>query len=79
MIELRSLRLSVTASDDELPRLAAKKLHIDADAITSVRYLKKSVDARRKNDVFYSISLGVVLPENEEKLVRRLHDPAVLL
>ena len=59
MIKLKNLRLPLQADEKTIKSLAAKKLRLSTEKILSVRFLKKSIDARKKTDIFYAVSLGV--------------------
>lgn len=65
MIEIRNLELPLSAGtsggEDEMHRAAAKRLRIDPGRIAGVRLLKRSVDARRKSNVHFVVTLGVTL------------------
>ncbi|MHB1341161.1 MAG: NAD(P)/FAD-dependent oxidoreductase [Coriobacteriia bacterium] len=85
MIEIRNLALSLAAGEavggDAFVRTAAVRLGIDADTIASVRLLRRSVDARRKSNVHFVVTLGVTLDdaagEAEAAVVARLRDDDV--
>lgn len=96
MIEVRNLKLPLAAgdvspggpsADGALRRAAAERLGIDVRGIGSVRLLKRSVDARRKSDVHFVVSLGVTLADAtdaatdaaEEAVVRRIADDDVFI
>ena len=80
MIEVRNLALPLSAGDpsaqDALKRAAAERLRVDEARIASVRMLKRSVDARRKSNVHFVVTLGVELhetiAEGETAVVRRV-------
>ncbi len=83
MITVRNLAVPLSTGEPsahaELMRTAAEHLDIDVARIASLRLLKRSVDARRKSDVHFVVSLGVTLddalPEDEAAVVRRVgHD-----
>ena len=71
MIELMNLKIPVTYSDKEVYNLILKKLRVEK--IKDYRFLKKSVDARKKDNVFYSAAVGVNV-ENEEKVLKRANN-----
>lgn len=87
MIEVRDLALPLSAggpsAHDALRRAAARRLGVPEARIVSVRLLRRSVDARRKSDVRFVVSLGVVLGaacgEDEEAVVRRVGSADVLV
>jgi uncharacterized protein len=87
VIQIRNLALPLSAGDPEahdvLTAAAANRLGLDVGRIGSVRLLKRSIDARRKSNVHFVVTLGVTLAaggqETETALVRRLNDSDVLV
>ena len=75
MILLRSLRLEEGEPLDALRKKAAKKLGVPETEIVSLRPVKVSLDARKKNDIHYSCSAAVSLRRGEEKALRRGAEP----
>jgi len=71
MLELMNLKIPVTYSDKDVNNLILKKLRVDK--IKNYRFLKKSVDARKKDNVFYNATVGVTV-ENEEKVLKRANN-----
>lgn len=71
MIRINNLRVQLDFDFSELKQLCTKKLGIDGRKIRSVRLSKKSVDARRKNDVHFIISVDIEA-ENEDKLLKNI-------
>ncbi len=61
MYRVDGLNLPLTFSEVDLKRLAAEKLSTSASNVKSVKYIKKSVDARHRSDVHYVVSLAVEL------------------
>ena len=72
MIELMNVKLNVEMTEADIKKLIAKKLR--TDSIKSFRYLKKSVDARKKDNVFYLASFGVTV-DNEDKVLKNAKNP----
>ena len=70
MILIRNLHLSPGESHELLKRKAARKLHINERDITSYRLLKKSLDARKKNSIFYNISACFELNGDEDSIIK---------
>jgi hypothetical protein len=66
-----------------LRRVAAKRLGLDAGRIASVRLLRRSIDARRKSNVHFVVTLAVRLDdaadEDEAAVVARLGDDDVFV
>ena len=76
MLRLHQIRLPLGKAgrpDDALYRsLAAQRLHVPAEDIASVSVSKRSVDARDKGDVHFTLTLDVRLadPSAEAKLIQ---------
>ena len=75
MIELKNLRLPLQADEKTIKSLAAKKLRLSTEKILSVRFLKKSIDARKKTDIFYAVSLGVEVKDRESSVLKNAKNP----
>ncbi|PKQ38488.1 MAG: FAD-dependent oxidoreductase, partial [Actinobacteria bacterium HGW-Actinobacteria-1] len=81
MIEIRNLALPLSAGlptgDAQMRAAAARRLGIAEERIAALRLLKRSVDARRKENVHFVATLGVTLDaasESEAAVVARLGD-----
>jgi uncharacterized FAD-dependent dehydrogenase len=70
VIEVRNLKLPISVggasagdpcAQDALKREAAARLGVNVEQVASVRLLKRSIDARRKSDVHFVVSLAVTL------------------
>ena len=70
MILLRNLRLEIGEGLDRLPEKAAKKLRVPAGDILACRPVKRSLDARKKNDIHYTCSAALTLKRGEERALR---------
>ena len=66
MILVRELRLMPGEGRDALRERAAKKLGVRPGEIREARLVKRSLDARKKDDIHYVCSLAVALGEKEE-------------
>ena len=71
MIRVGGIRVSLDTDFGDLEKICEKKLKISRDKLISVRLAKKSVDARKKSDVHFLISLDIEA-RNEEKLLKVL-------
>ncbi|MDE5932760.1 MAG: NAD(P)-binding protein, partial [Lachnospiraceae bacterium] len=71
MIRISQIKMPVAHRKEELPEKAAEVLHIGKDAVLSCRIVKKSIDARKKPDIYFIYTLDVEVAE-EERLLRRL-------
>ena len=72
MILVRNLRLEPGEDLSRLSAKAAKKLRVGASDIAECRVIKRSLDARKKNDIHYTCSAAVTLRAGEDKLLARL-------
>jgi len=87
VIQIRDLALPLSAGDPSvegaLERAAAGRLGIDAARIASVRLLKRSVDARRKGNVHFIVTLGVTIDDGhgdgEAAIVSRVAEDDVFI
>ncbi len=73
MIQIRNLKLSVDEPRDALAALtalAAKKLRLPPEAIGELRVLKRSLDARKKDDIRYVYTVGVTVRDEERAIAR---------
>ncbi len=77
MIQIRNLRLLPQEEDALLLRKAAKKLRIAPEQISDWKLTKKSLDARRKEDIHYVCTAAFAVAGNEEKLIARAKSPDV--
>ncbi len=79
MIKINQIKLPVTHSQEALKNEIQKKLKIKTDF--SYQILKKSIDARKKPDIYYIYSVSVDLgqPAREEKLIKKIKDNNILL
>ena len=76
MILIRSLRLEVGEELSALQGKAAKALGCKAGEIRELKLVKRSLDARKKNDIHYVCAVAVSLPEEGRWLRRPRKDIA---
>lgn len=69
MIKITDLSLSLSAGREELLEQAAARLSVSAQRITTLRILKKSVDARKKNDIHFQYTVAVALDSGEDQVL----------
>ena len=72
MIKLEQIKIKIEYNYQDLIKICAKTLKIDEKLIKNIEILKKSVDARRKPDVFFVLCLGVTLDEKTENKFKNL-------
>ena len=71
MILVRNLRLAPGQSLDALRVLAAKKLRIPEREIKELKLVKRSLDARKKNDIHYVCAVAAEIYGDEQKAIAR--------
>ncbi len=71
MILLNNLRLPLETDFSDLKGAAAAALKTEASNIISAELYRKSVDARRKNDVHFCCSILVKVKSGEDKLIKK--------
>ena len=79
MIRIRDLSLTPEETLGRLAQLAAKQLQIKEQEIKHLHIRKKSVDARKKNDVRIIYTVDVEIKGREDKLLKRCRNPKVSL
>ena len=73
MILIRSLRLDIGENISALKPRAAKALGCPAREIREMKLVKRSLDARKKNDIHYVCSVAVSVPGEEKYLALNRH------
>ena len=71
MILLRNLRLGPDESPDALRSRAAKKLGVAPGSVRELRLVRRSLDARHKDDIHYICSVAVALNADEARVLMR--------
>ena len=69
MLKLDQLKLNINHSEQEMANAIAKKLRVNASDISGYSILKKSIDARKKPEVYFVYSVSVELKNGLEKKV----------
>lgn len=77
MLRISEIILPLGGSQAELYRAAAARLKTEPAKIKSLKLFKKSVDARKKNDVHFICTVEVGL-ENESEIFRHNKDPKII-
>lgn len=75
MLRIHNIKLPLSYTEASLAKAAAKALNIQPAQVTQCAISKKSVDARKKNDVHFVVSLDVTL-KNEKHIAARLSPSA---
>ena len=59
MIRISNIKLKLSHTNNDLLCAASKKLHIDKEKISGLTIVKQSLDARDKNNIYYTYSVDV--------------------
>ncbi|MBR1892966.1 MAG: FAD-dependent oxidoreductase [Lachnospiraceae bacterium] len=78
MIKINQIRMASEASPKDLYKKAAKLLKTKEDALSKLTIVKKSIDARRKNQILYIYSI-LVSANDEERLVKKANSKDVMI
>lgn len=73
MILVRKLRLNPDEELSVLKKRGAKKLRISDKQISSFKLIKKSLDARHKDDIHYICSVAFSLNTDENTIIKKLN------
>lgn len=79
MIRINEIKLSLDEDEALLKKKASKILKINEKYIKSLTIFKKSVDARKKDDVHFSYSVDVTLSLDEEQIITKCKSNKVSL
>ena len=72
MILINNINLPLDTDFENLKAIASKELKINISDIESAKLYRKSVDARKKNNVHFCCSLKVAVKNNEQKILKKI-------
>ena len=75
MIRIRDISLAPGHDSAELVRAAARQLRIRETEIKQLDIRRRSVDARKKNDVRLVYTVDVLVKGREDKILKMAHCP----
>lgn len=78
MIRINNVHLPLDYTEDTVRKNAAKHLRIDECAIKSCNIFRRSVDARKKDNIYFLTSVDVVLNTNEDKIIRKCKNAQIV-
>ncbi len=78
MIRINGISLPLDYNDETLKKLSAKALGIRKSDIRYISLYKRSVDARKKNNVHFEATVDIKISGNEEKAVSECSKAAVV-
>ena len=71
MLRINSIKLSLDGNEQALKSKAAKILGIDIKRISELKIIKKSLDARKKDNIFYTYCIDVKTELDENKILSK--------
>jgi hypothetical protein len=74
MIRVNNIHLPLDYTDKTVRKKISKQLKIDENAIKSCNIFRRSVDARKKDNIYFLTSVDVELSTNEDKICKRCKD-----
>lgn len=78
MIRLRQIKVAVEEDNTTLKLKVAKLLHINPTAIKELHIIKKSLDARKKDNLFYVYEVDVKV-SNETQILKKINSQDIFL
>ncbi len=66
-VKITNIRLELDDPEEDLPARAARRLGLNRDAVLRWRILRKSLDARRHDDLHFMYAMEVEVPEEEAR------------
>ena len=76
-IKINNLRLELDDPEESLPGRAAQRLGVRPDSVLRWRILRKSLDARRHDDLHFMYAMELELPEDDARRVESRPGPDV--
>ena len=76
MIRLNNVKIPLNYDDNTLKKAAAKELRVDEKAIETLSLFRRSVDARKKDNIFFLCTLDLTVSVSEDKLLKRAKNAA---
>ncbi len=77
-IRINNINLGLNDELDVLEKKICKKLNISKENINKINIIKKSIDARKKNDIKFNYSVDVFC-EKEKKILSKIRDKDIKL
>lgn len=72
MIKLNNLKLPIGYTKSNISQKVAKKLKINTNQILDISILKRSLDARKKDNIKFVLTVSVKIEGNEQKVIKKL-------
>lgn len=77
MIRINNIHLPLNYDNEYVLNKATKALNVEKKAIKSYNIFRRSVDARKKDNIFFMTTLDVMLYSGEEKVCKRCKNAVI--
>lgn len=71
MIRINNVHIPLDYDNNVIKKKVAKELRIDKNAIKSISIFRRSVDARKKDNIYFLCSIDVELNTNEDNVLKK--------
>lgn len=71
MIRVNNIHLSLDYDDKSVRKAVAKQLRIEEKSIKSCKIFRRSVDARKKDNIYFLTTVDAELNINEDKVCKK--------
>ena len=71
MIRINNIHIPLDYDDNTIKTKVSKELRIDKKAITRTSIFRRSIDARKKDNIFFLCTIDVELNTNEDAILRK--------
>ncbi len=80
MIRINQIKLNTQQSEDYIETKIRKALHLKPSEKFTYRIVKKSIDARKKDNIMFVYSVNVVLQDKiESTYIQKIKDPNIMI
>lgn len=78
MIRINEIKLSLDADSNDLKKAVLRILRINENELSDYKIVRKSVDARKKDNVFFTYSVNAVVTGDEGQIIKKSKSKKVL-
>ena len=78
MIRINEIKISLDGTPDDIQKAVLSILRIESDALLDYKIVKKSVDARKKDNVFFSYCVNVRVRADEASVIKKAKSKKVM-
>ena len=78
MIRVSNIHVPLSCSDDTLKKKVCRELKIHGSAIKSLSLYRRSIDARKKDNIYFLCSVDIELYSNENTAVKKCKNAAIV-